>query len=106
MPYIQKKTDGITFKVFVLPRSSNNMVSGAHGDTLKLKLTAPPVDGEANKMCLKFLAKLLRTPKSSLEIISGRTSRTKTILVRVHHSKDANNELERIADLIKSLFDK
>ena len=76
---IRETNDSITFKVFVLPKSSRNMVSGLHDDALKIKLTAPPVDGAANKLCIKFLSKCLSVPKSSLEIVSGHTGRTKQI---------------------------
>jgi uncharacterized protein (TIGR00251 family) len=95
MPYIQKKQDGLIFKIFVLPRSSKNMISGIYGDAVKLKLTAPPVDGAANKMCVKFLAKHLNIPKSCLEIVSGHASRTKVVLVRLPDGKDARKDKER-----------
>ncbi len=97
---IRQTGEGITFKIFVLPRSSKNMVSGVHGDALKVKLTAPPVDNSANKMCIKFLAKLLKTSKSSLEIVSGHTSRTKTILVR---APEGGDEALKIRKIIESL---
>jgi len=77
-----RETDrGIAFKIFVQPKSSKNKIVGLHGDALKIKLTAPPVDGAANKMCVKYLAKCLKVPKSSMEIISGHTSRTKQIML-------------------------
>jgi hypothetical protein len=107
MPYIQKKQDGLLFKIFVLPRSSKNMISGIYGDAVKLKLTAPPVDGAANKMCVKFLAKHLNIPKSCLEIVSGHTGRTKIVFVRLPDGKDARKEKERkrITDEIESFFE-
>ena len=70
---------GIVFKVYVQPRASKNRIVGLHGDALKVTLTAPPVDGEANRKCLGFLAKSLGVSKSSLELVSGETSRTKGI---------------------------
>ncbi|MCP4369220.1 MAG: DUF167 domain-containing protein [Deltaproteobacteria bacterium] len=81
MELVKKSPHGVTFKVFVQPRSSKNMISGIYQDSLKIKLSAPPVEGAANKMCIKYLAKCLKIPKSSLKIISGHTSRTKTILL-------------------------
>ena len=104
MPFIQKNRLGLKFKVFVQPRSSKNMISGLHGDALKIKLTAPPVDGAANNMCIKYLAKCLNVPRSSMEIISGHTSRTKMVLFRFKDEKRASKtELERIERLIASL---
>ncbi|MCF8067191.1 MAG: DUF167 domain-containing protein [Desulfobacterales bacterium] len=83
---IQEKPEGISIKVFVQPKSSQNKIVGIHGDALKVKLTAPPVEGAANNMCVKFLAKIFNIPKSSVEIVSGRTGRTKQILFRCEGS--------------------
>ncbi len=92
---IKKTADGVIFKVFVQPRSSKNMVSGAHGDALKIKLTAPPVEGAANKMCVRFLADFLNIPKSRLEIVSGHSSRSKRICVRCENAESAKNDIIR-----------
>jgi len=106
MEFVRKSLNGVTFKVFVQPRSSKNMISGLYKDSLKIKLTAPPVEGAANKMCIKYLAKCLEVPKSSLEIISGHTSRTKKMLLRNKDgkvSRDEQNYLKRrVESLIKS----
>ncbi len=106
MEFVRKNPQGVTFKVFVQPRSSKNMISGLYKDSLKIKLTAPPVEGAANKMCIKYLAKCLEVPKSSLEIISGHTSRTKKMLLRSKDgkvSKEDQNYLKwRVESLIKS----
>lgn len=72
---------GLILAVRAQPRSSRNALAGIHGNELKIKLTAPPVDGEANRLLLKFLAKTLGLPRSSLEIISGETGRSKKILI-------------------------
>ncbi|CAN2041553.1 conserved hypothetical protein [Candidatus Magnetomoraceae bacterium gMMP-15] len=84
---IKETPNGIVFKIFVQPRSSKNMIVGLYGDSIKIKLTAPPVDGAANKMCVKFLAKILGMSKSSIKIISGFSSRTKQVLI-TDFSKD------------------
>jgi len=82
------------------------MISGQHGDALKIKLTAPPVDDAANKMCVQYLAKCLKIPKSSIEILSGHTSRTKRLLLRYKNDKHASGaEQSRIRSLISSLLD-
>jgi uncharacterized protein (TIGR00251 family) len=70
-----------TLSVRVQPRASRNEVAGLEGDTLKIRLTAPPVDGEANDACLAFLAKLLDLSPSRLAIIQGARSRTKLIRI-------------------------
>jgi uncharacterized protein (TIGR00251 family) len=79
------------------------MIAGLHGDALKIKLTAPPVDGSANKMCIKYLAKQLNLSKSSLEIVSGHSSRTKQILIRFSGAKGSLKEQEHLKGLVESL---
>lgn len=81
MKLIHPHPKGLVIKIFVQPRSSKNSIVGPHGDAIKIKLTAPPVDGEANRMCIKYLAKSLNLSKASLEIISGHNSRTKKVLL-------------------------
>jgi len=73
--------DGCLLKCWIQPRSSRNAVVGVHGDAIKIALTAPPVDGKANKELLKFLAKYFKLPQSSIQIIAGESSRSKTILI-------------------------
>lgn len=83
MLQITRKKEGLLLKIAVVPRASRNQMAGLKGDALKIKLTAPPVDGAANKACLQFLAKTLKVPKSTLTIQSGESSRTKLILIRL-----------------------
>ena len=70
-----------TLSVRVQPRASRNEVAGLVGERLKIRLTAPPVEGEANDACLAFLAKLLDLAPSRLAIIQGARSRTKLIRI-------------------------
>ncbi|MBU4345130.1 MAG: YggU family protein [Proteobacteria bacterium] len=104
MLFINKSTKGIIFKVFVQPNSSKNMIAGLYGDTIKIKLTAPPVNGAANKMCIKYLANVLKIPQSKFEIISGHTSRIKHLLVKYKDNKHSKAEFEYLTGLIKSLL--
>lgn len=67
-------------KIRVLPRSSKNEVIGEMADgTLKIKLTAPPVDGKANDALIKLLADYFDKPKHKIKIAAGATSKNKTI---------------------------
>lgn len=66
----------------VQPRSSRNQIVGLYGDSLKVRLTSPPVEGAANKCCRDFLAKLFRLAKSDVELVSGEKARQKRILLR------------------------
>jgi len=70
-----------TLSVRVQPRAFRNEVAGLVGDQLKIKLTAPPVEGAANDACLAFLAKLLDLSPSRLAIIQGDRSRNKVVRI-------------------------
>lgn len=92
--WIQETLEGVIFKVIVQPRGSKNEILGLQGDALKLRLTAPPVEGAANKMCIDFLAKSLKVRKSEVEIVHGQRSRTKKMLVRSARRKKIESLLK------------
>lgn len=69
------------FQIKVLPRSSRSEVAGMHGDALKIKITAPPVEGKANDEIIRFLAKRLGVKSGQVSIVSGDHSQIKTIAV-------------------------
>ena len=101
---ILENSQGILLKVYVQPRSSKNMIVGLHGDSLKIKVAAPPVDGAANKACVQFLAKCLSLSASSLEIITGHNSRTKTILLKYKVAPPTAKELANLKQQIDHLI--
>jgi len=76
---IVETADGIVFSVYVQPKASRNELCGICGNELKLRLTSPPVEGSANRLCTEYLARLLGIAKSRLIIIRGEKSRHKTI---------------------------
>ena len=78
---IHETAGGATLAVKVHPRAKKNAITGEVGDTLKLAVTAPPVDGRANQACIEFFANLLDVPRSSVTIASGETCRNKVIRV-------------------------
>ena len=90
---IKKCKNGIQFSAYILPRSSQNKISGLHDKALKIKLTSPPVDGEANKMLVKFLAKTLKMAPANIIIVSGATGRNKSILVEHIDEKELMTKL-------------
>lgn len=79
---LSANAQGVIVHVQVQPRASKNKLAGVLEGSLKLRLTAPPVEGEANKECIKFLAKLFNISKSSVEIIQGHKSRRKSVLIK------------------------
>lgn len=71
---------GIRIRVKVIPRARTNQISGFMEDgSLKVRLTAPPVDGKANQALIDLLADTLDLPKSNISILSGSHSRNKTV---------------------------
>jgi len=78
---IREDEDGVTFRVKVQPRASKNQLAGVMDGAVKVRLTAPPVDGEANQACLKFFAELFGVPLRSVELLTGHTGRNKTLRV-------------------------
>ncbi len=69
-----------------------NQIAGLENDIFKVKLTAPPVEGKANKALIDFLSKKLDIPKRNLEIISGQHSKLKSVRIQ-GLSKDKANRL-------------
>jgi hypothetical protein len=78
---IKETKEGIVFSVQVLPRSSRCELAGIHDKALKLKITAPPVEGLANEECIRFLSRFLGIAKAQVAIVGGHTSRKKRIAV-------------------------
>src|SRR5213593_3003283 len=85
----------VTISIRVQPRASRNAVVGWTGDTLNVRLTAPPVEGAANAACLAFLADLLDLPQSQLEILRGARSRTKVIRISGLTQDEVREKLSR-----------
>jgi hypothetical protein len=71
----------VRFAVRVVPRAKRSAVEGVHGDALKVRLAAAPVDGAANDALVRVLALTLDVARSRVRIVHGLTSRTKTVEV-------------------------
>lgn len=76
-----ERSEGVFFQIKVLPRSSRSEVAGIHGEALKIKITAPPLDGKANEEVVRFLAKRLGVRTAQVAIAGGEHSHIKTIAV-------------------------
>ena len=71
----------VRINIYVQPRASRTEVVGLHGDAIKLRVAAPPVEGEANDEVVRFIAKTLGISNSAVHIVSGETGRRKVIEV-------------------------
>jgi uncharacterized protein (TIGR00251 family) len=79
--YFKITGNDIVIKVKIVPGSSKNKIVGVYNDALKISITAPPVEGKANKKCIAYLAKYFDVAKSKIEIILGQTSKHKLIKI-------------------------
>ena len=84
----------ITLTLHIQPGAKKTEVAGQHGDALKIRLAAPPVDGKANEALVKFIAETLGIARSEVSIKSGHTSRRKVVEI------DNSTRLEVIAKLL------
>ena len=76
---ITTNASGVCLEVQVQPRSSRNQIVGEQDGRLKIKLTAPPVEGEANQALINYLAQLLQVPKKNVKLLKGESARHKLI---------------------------
>ncbi len=74
--------DTVDIDVLVQPRASRARIGPVHGDRIKVAVTAPPVDGEANAALVELFARALRCPRGAVEVVAGHGSRRKTVRVR------------------------
>lgn len=86
--------DGVFIPLRVQPRASRNKITGLYDGALRLALTAPPVEGEANAAVVTFMAGLLGIPKSRVTLVSGEKGRDKVVLVQGLELGDVAAKLE------------
>jgi uncharacterized protein (TIGR00251 family) len=80
-PWRREDGAALVLTLHVQPGAKRTAVAGTHGDALKLKLAAPPVDGKANAELVRFLAEAFGVPLSSATIIRGTNSRAKVVRI-------------------------
>ncbi|MBS0354571.1 MAG: YggU family protein [Proteobacteria bacterium] len=80
MSWLNRAADGsVTLTLHIQPGAKKTEFAGLHGEALKIRLAAPPVDGKANAALIAFLAKACGVSKSAVELVSGDTSRSKRV---------------------------
>lgn len=70
---------GVRLELHVQPGASTTEVAGLHGDRIKLRLAAPPIDGRANEALIRWLSDQLHVPQAGITIVRGETSRRKSV---------------------------
>ena len=78
--------EGLLLHIKIMPNSSKNEIIKSD-EGVKIKLTAQPVDGKANKALMEYLSKEFKIPKSYIEIVKGITNKEKTILLKVFNEE-------------------
>ncbi len=81
LPAVEKQEEHLRLRIFLQPKASKDQIVGLHGNELKITITAPPIDGQANAHLLKFLSKTFKVPKSSIVLEKGELNRHKQILI-------------------------
>ena len=79
--YIEEKGGAVVLRVLVQPRASKNELAGVHGDCLKIRITSPPVEDQANKKLCAFLSKLIGVGKKQVEVVGGHKTRVKKVRI-------------------------
>ena len=100
--WIKVFTDYFELSIYVQPGAKKTEIVGVHDKSLKIKIAAPPVDGNANEVLIQFLAKSLGCPIRSVEISSGEKSRHKKIRVSDMGKLDKGKALVGKNKLIKN----
>lgn len=79
--WLKRSGNALTLTLHIQPGAKKTEVAGEHGDALKIRLAAPPVDGKANAALLEFIADKLGVAKGTVTLKSGQTSRRKVVEV-------------------------
>ena len=81
MSWVRRTKEGWLIAVHAQPGAKKSAVAGLHGDALKIRVAAPPVEGKANQALIAFVASTLGLPKRAVSIVKGESSREKLLLV-------------------------
>ncbi|MCT9845832.1 MULTISPECIES: DUF167 family protein YggU [Leclercia] len=81
MSAVSTCADGLVLRLYIQPKASRDAIVGLHGDEVKVAITAPPVDGQANAHLVKYLAKQFRVAKSQVLLEKGELGRHKQVKI-------------------------
>ena len=84
---------GARIEIRVQPRASRNAISGMQAGVLRIRVTAPPVNGQANAAAIALLAQALDVPKSAIRLVKGASSREKTLAIQSLSQEELNQRL-------------
>ena len=81
-PWYHWKGDDLVLAIHLQPGSARDTLAGIHGERLKIRVTAAPVDGKANDHLIRYLAVLFDVPRSRVDLLTGHSSRSKRVRIR------------------------
>nr|EIO8235481.1 YggU family protein [Salmonella enterica] len=96
MSAVTRCEDGLVLRLYIQPKASRDSIVGLHGDEVKVAITAPPVDGQANSHLTKFLGKQFRVAKSQIVIEKGELGRHKQ--VKITHPQQIPPEIAALTE--------
>lgn len=96
-PWLKWDGEDLLLTIHVQPRASRDEIGGPHGDRLKIRITAPPVDGKANTHLLTFIARAFGVAVADVELIAGQTGREKRL--RIHRPRKLPEAVAGAGDL-------
>lgn len=102
LPFLATRKNDLILSVYVQPRASKNQICGIRGEELKIRLTSPPIDGAANKLCREFVADLFEVANSLVDIISGETSRHKRLRVTGSHPGQFSTHITALEEALNT----
>ena len=94
MPCLTDTPAGAVLALRIIPRAAKNAIQGVHGDALKIRLCAPPVEGAANSALVEFISDVLSIPRARIQLLSGQTSRNKRVLLAGMKAGDIRERME------------
>lgn len=96
--YIKDRSGNVELCVYCQPRASKTEIVGWHGDALKVRLAAPPVEGQANIELCKFISQYLGVARQDVQILSGKNARQKRVLIKGMTAQDVQARLQLLVD--------
>jgi uncharacterized protein (TIGR00251 family) len=94
VPWLRADGDGVVLTLHIQPGAKRTEIAGLHGDALKIRLAAPPVDGKANDCLVAYLAELFGLPRARVALVAGATSRAKRVRIAGLPATEAAGRLQ------------
>jgi uncharacterized protein (TIGR00251 family) len=95
-PFCFSTAKGVCLKVHAQPNASKSEIVGQHGELLKIRIQAPPIDGKANAEIVRYLSEFFKISKSSVQVLKGDSSKQKTIVIVGVSLEDVESLLSKV----------